>query len=201
MPLSDNLVLIAVTCVISWWGFGHRAFLDRWLLNPYQTSRQKRLLPYLSYGFVHADGTHLIFNMITLYFFGREMEGFYGGYFHGLGYYLFYLSGIMISVLPSALPNRGNPRYATLGASGAVSGVLMAYVLLKPWSLIYIYFVPVPAVLYALFYLGYSYWMDRKGGDNVNHSAHLWGGVYGLIVTVLLEPDALNGFFVQFRNL
>jgi len=200
VSLSGNLIIIALTCLISWIGFKDRSFLDRWLLNPYQARRRNRLAPYLSYGFVHADFTHLLFNMITLFFFGQVMERFFQPFFGGFGYYIFYLGGIVVSVLPSALPNRNNPRYATLGASGAVSAVLFAYILLQPWSLLYIYFLPVPAILYAVFYIAYSVYLDRKGGDNVNHSAHLWGAAYGVLFTVALEPGVLSAFSAKLFN-
>lgn len=200
MTLSGNLIIIALTCLISWVGFKDRSFLDRWLLNPYQARRKKRLAPYLSYGFVHADFMHLLFNMITLYFFGQAMESHFEPYFGGFGYYIFYLGGIVLSILPSALPNRNNPRYSTLGASGAVSAVLFAYILLQPWSLLYIYFIPVPAIIYALFYVGYSIYLDKKGGDNVNHSAHLWGAAYGIGFTVLLEPGVFPSFVSKLTN-
>lgn len=200
MSISANLILIAVTCLISWIGFKDRAFLDRWLLNPYQARRKNTVLPYLTYGFVHADFTHLLFNMITLYFFGRAMEGFFQPYFGGLGYYVFYLGGIVVSVLPSALPNRNNPRYATLGASGAVSAVLFAYILLQPWSMLLIYFIPVPAILYAVGYIAYSIHLDKRGGDNINHSAHLWGAAYGVLFTIALEPGVLPAFLGKLTN-
>lgn len=200
MALTGNLILIAVTCLISWIGFKDRSFLDRWLLNPYQARRRKRLAPYLSYGFVHADFTHLLFNMITLFFFGRAMEGFFAPHFGGFGYYVFYLGGIVVSVLPSALPNRNNPNYATLGASGAVSAVLFAYILLQPLSLLFIYFVPVPAILYAIGYVAYSIYLDKRGGDNVNHSAHLWGAAYGVLFTIVLEPGVLPAFLAKITN-
>jgi membrane associated rhomboid family serine protease len=197
MPLSDNLIIIITTCLISWLGFNDRSFLERWCLNPYQARRRNRLSPYLSYGFVHADFSHLLFNMITLFFFGNAMEGVFKPYFNGFGYYLFYLGGMVFAILPSALLNRDNARYSTLGASGAVSAVLFAYILLRPWSVLYVYFIPVPAILYAVFYIAYSMYSGRNGSDNVNHSAHLWGAAYGVCLTVLLVPQVLSSFLEQ----
>jgi len=200
MSLSGNLIIIAVTCLISLIGFQNRAFQYRWSLNPYQAHRKRRYIPYLSYGFVHADFMHLLFNMITLFFFGRVMETVFSAHFGGFGYYLFYLGGIVFSILPWALPRRNNPRYSTLGASGAVSAVLFAYILLQPWSMLYIYFIPVPAILYAVLYVAYSMYLDRKGGDNINHSAHLWGAAYGVAFTALAEPGALTSFLGKLMN-
>jgi len=200
MALSANILLIALTCAVSFYAFSHRDFLERWLLNPYREQRQKRWAPYLTHGFLHADGMHLLFNMITLYFFGRAMEDFFQPHFGGVGYYVFYLGGIVIAILPSALPNRNNPRYSTLGASGAVSAVLFSYILLQPWSMLLIYFVPVPAILYAVGYVAYSIYLDKKGGDNINHSAHLWGAAYGVAFTALAEPGALTSFLGKLMN-
>ena len=200
MALTGNLILIAVTCLISWIGFQDRAFQYRWSLNPYQARRKNKYAPYLTYGFVHADFQHLLFNMITLFFFGRVMETVFNAHFAGYGYYLFYLGGIVFSILPWALPRRNNPRYSTLGASGAVSAVLFAYILLQPWSMLYIYFIPVPAILYAVLYVAYSMYLDRKGGDNINHSAHLWGAAYGVIFTAMVEPNALASFLGKLLN-
>ncbi|MBO7941932.1 rhomboid family intramembrane serine protease, partial [Streptomyces sp. S9] len=74
------------------------------------------------------------------------------------------------------------------GASGAVSAVLFAFVLVDPWNWIIVFVIPVPAVVYAIAYVGYSYWMDKRGGDNINHSAHLSGAIYGLLFMLLMEP-------------
>ncbi|MEY2867129.1 MAG: hypothetical protein RIQ43_1155 [Pseudomonadota bacterium] len=200
MSLSGNLIIIAVTCLISWIGFKDRAFLYRWSLNPYQARRKNKYAPYLAYGFVHADFPHLLFNMITLFFFGQVMETVFNAHFAGFGYYLFYLGGIVFSIVPWALPRRNNPRYSTLGASGAVSAVLFAYILLQPWSMLYVYFIPVPAILYAVLYIAYSMYLDRRGGDNINHSAHLWGAAYGVIFTALVEPGTLSSFVGKLMN-
>ena len=193
-----NIILLAVTCLISWHAFKNPRFMDDWILNPYTANRKQQYYRYISYGFVHADMTHLIFNMITLFFFGRVMEGFFASHFGGFGYFIFYFGALVCSVLPSAMPQKNNMRYSTLGASGAVSAVLFSFILLQPWSLIYIYFIPVPAILYGVAYIAYTYYMDRKGGDNINHSAHLWGAIYGVLFTVLLEPESMAGFLGKF---
>lgn len=195
MSNYGNLIIVAATCLISWYGLSHSRFVDDWILNPSAANRNKQYYRYISYGFVHADIPHLIFNMITLFFFGRAMEGFFAPHFGGFGYFVFYFGALVCSILPTAISQKNNPRYSTLGASGAVSAVLFSYILLQPWSLIYIYFIPVPAILYGVGYFAYTIYMDKKGTDSVNHSAHLWGSVYGVSVTVLLEPTAVTGFF------
>jgi membrane associated rhomboid family serine protease len=84
-----------------------------------------------------------------------------------------------------------------LGASGAVTAVLFSFILLAPWQTLYVFFLPVPAIIFAALYVGYSIYMDRKGGDNVNHSAHLWGAVWGIAFTLLMDPNVLPHFLDQ----
>jgi membrane associated rhomboid family serine protease len=144
---------------------------------------------------VHADAMHLLVNMLTLFFFGRAMESFFAAHLGTLGFALFYIGGLVASILPTYLKNRANPNYRSLGASGAVSAVLFAFILLAPWVKIYIFFaLPIPAIVYAVLYTGYSIYMDRRGQGNVNHSAHLWGAAYGVLFTLLMDPRVLGHF-------
>lgn len=198
--LSSNLIIIVLTCVVSYTAFNNAKLMDDWILLPFKAQRDKQYYRYITYGFLHADGMHLLFNMITLYFFGRVMESFYTAALGPFGYALFYLGGLIFSVLPSALKNQNDARYATLGASGAVSAVLFAYILFEPWTTLLIFFVPCPAIIYAVLYVAYSIWLDKKGGDNVNHSAHLWGAAYGVGATLLIQPSVLNQFINQLMN-
>ena len=128
--------------------------------------------------------------MITLYFFGRLVEQVF-------------VPRIGASRLRAVLPvgDRGrdpadlrcsiahDANYRSLGASGAVSAVLFAFILMQPWSMIFVFFLPMPAIVYAVLYVGYSIWMDHHGGDNINHSAHLWGAAYGVMCTLLIDPE------------
>ncbi len=138
--------------------------------------------------------------MITLFFFGTYAEQVFVQYIGALGFVLFYLSAILVAILPTYLRHRHDPRYRSLGASGAVSAVLFAFILFNPWSLIFVFFLPVPAILYAVFYVGYSIWMDRQGTDNVNHSAHLWGAGYGVLFTLMMEPRVGSHFLAALFN-
>ena len=133
--------------------------------------------------------------MITLFFFGRAIEGFFAERIGELGFALFYASALIVSIAPSYLKHRRDGAYISMGASGAVSAVLFAFILLSPWSLIFVFIVPLPAILYAAMYVGYSIWAERRGNDNVNHSAHLWGGLYGIIFTLMMEPR-VGGVFL-----
>jgi membrane associated rhomboid family serine protease len=197
--LNMTLVLIAATCLVSYLAWKDRGQLDKLMLWPPAVARGEwyRLL---SYGFVHADGAHLLFNMVTLYFFGGLVEALFAEKLGPIGYVLFYLGAIVASILPTYTRHRDDPSYRSLGASGAVSAVLFTFILVQPWSLIFVFFVPVPAIVYAVLYVCYSIWMDRRGQDNVNHSAHLWGAAYGVAVSLVIEPRLLGHFLREVLN-
>lgn len=195
-----TLLLIGLTVLVSWQAFNNRALMDRLILWPPAIQRRHQYDRLVTHGFIHADGTHLLFNMITLYFFGRVVEPVFAARIGVPGFVLFYLSAIVVAILPTYLRHRNDPGYRSLGASGAVSAVLFSYILFAPWSLIFVFFVPLPAIVYAVAYVGYSIWMDRRGRDNVNHSAHLWGAAYGVLFTVLMEPRVSAHFVQQLLN-
>jgi membrane associated rhomboid family serine protease len=192
MPIT--LIILAVTCIVSFIALGNRKVMDDLILWPPAIARRKEYHRLVTYGLVHADFGHLLFNMITLFFFGRVMERFYASQLGTFGFALFYIGALVVSILPTYLKNRGNPSYRSLGASGAVSAVLFGYILLAPWSRIIVFVVPMPAIVYAVLYTGYSIYMDRRGQDNVNHSAHLWGAAYGVAFTLLVYPPVLSHF-------
>lgn len=198
MPLSITLIIVGLTVLVSWRAFHDHGLLERLLLWPPAVQRRHQYERLLTYGFVHADWTHLLFNMITLWSFGSAVERVYSAWFSPFGYVLFYLSAIVVSILPTFVVQRNNPAYRSLGASGGVSAVLFAFILFDPWSKLIIFPlpIPIPAILFAVLYVGYSLWMDRRGGDNVNHSAHLWGAAYGVLLTLALQPRVL-GHFLQ----
>jgi membrane associated rhomboid family serine protease len=194
-----TLGFILLTGLVSWQCFERPSLLDRLLLwSPaVQRGQYERLF---TYGLVHADVAHLLFNMITLFFFGRMIEGFLAERFGLWAFPFFYLSALLVSVLPGYFRHARDPHYRTLGASGAVSAVLFAFILLAPWNLIFVFFLPVPAVIYGALYIGYSVYMDRRGDDRINHSAHLWGAVYGLVFMLIAEPRVLGHFLSQLAS-
>ncbi|WP_148253462.1 rhomboid family intramembrane serine protease [Aidingimonas lacisalsi] len=192
MPIV-TFSIIAITVAVSLMAWRSKSLLDALIYWPPGVSRGQwwRLL---SHGFIHADGAHLLFNMITLYFFGTVMEQVLTSRIGLFGFVLFYLTGILVAILPSHIRHRGDPRYRSLGASGAVAAMLFAYILLQPWSMLFVFFLPVPAILFAVVYVAYSFWADRRGGGNINHSAHLWGGAWGVAFMLWLEPRLWQRF-------
>ncbi|UUS64451.1 MULTISPECIES: rhomboid family intramembrane serine protease [unclassified Acinetobacter] len=199
LPFNHTVTIILITVVISLIAFSNHKVMNRLLFWPPALSRGE-YDRFISHGFIHADGAHLLFNMITLFFFGSVIESFYRQYFFDMGFVLFYLGGLIAAIIPSYLKHKHDTHWASLGASGAVSAVLFAYILFEPWKLIFVFFIPVPAIIFAVLYVAYSIWSGKRGNSNINHSAHLWGAAYGVIMTIILEPKLIPHFLSQLLN-
>lgn len=195
-----TLFIIALTCVVSFLGFKDGRIIDKLIFWPPAIRERREYYRFVSHGLIHADGQHLLFNMFTLYFFGRYFESFLAGRVGTVGYLIFYAIAIVVAIIPTYYQNLNNRQYRSLGASGAVSAVLFAFILLNPWSLIFIFFIPCPAIIYGVAYIAYTIWMERQRRDNINHSAHLWGAIYGMIITVAVEPSVLGAFVQKLFN-
>ena len=200
LTVSHTLIIIVITAIISFIAFSNRTVMNRLIMWP-PAMQRGQYDRFITYGFVHADGTHLLFNMFTLFFFGRAIEDFYRPYIGGLGFVLFYLAALVVSMLPSYLKHKNDPNYLSLGASGAVSAVLFAYILFAPWNLIFVFFIPVPAIIYAVLYTAYSIYSAKRGQDNINHSAHLWGAAFGVVATIAIEPRLVSRFMQELLQL
>jgi membrane associated rhomboid family serine protease len=191
--MSQTLIIIVLTAVTSFLAFSNQKLYGDLIMYPPAISRGQyyRLL---TSGFIHADYSHLIFNMLTLYFFGKFVEEAMGSIIGRYGFLALYLGGIIISDIPSYLKNRNNSHYASLGASGGVSSVVFAFILFAPWA--WFAFPPVPAIVYGIGYLVYCVYMGKKGGDRVNHDAHFWGALYGVVFTIINEPR-IGAYFIN----
>jgi membrane associated rhomboid family serine protease len=198
--MSITLLLVLVTAAISIYALTTPKVMDRLIFWPPAITRNHQYERFITHGFIHADGQHLLFNMITLYFFGRAIEGVYATLIGPLGFMLFYLGGIVVAILPSFQQHKNDVNYRSLGASGAVSAVLFAFILFRPWSTIYVFVLPVPAIVYAVLYTAYTIYANRQRRGNINHSAQLWGAGYGIAVTLVLFPAALANFFNRLMN-
>lgn len=193
--MSHTFVIVLITVIVSLLAWQNLSFMNRLMFYPPAIWRNKQYDRFLTHGFIHADAMHLLFNMFTLYSFGRVIERFYVDKFGSMGFVGFYGLAIVMAILPSYFKHKQNPRYMSLGASGGVSAVIFAYVLFKPWSLLWFFgIVPIPAIVFALLYVGYSIYADKKGTGNTNHSAHLFGAVFGVIATLVFEPRLLGHF-------
>lgn len=200
LPFNHSITLIIITVIVSLLAFSNQAVMNRLIFWP-PAMQKGQYDRFITHGFVHADGTHLLFNMITLFFFGSAIEQFYRQYAFNMGFVLFYLGALIFAILPSYIKHKNDYQWASLGASGAVSAVLFAYILFKPWSLILVFFIPVPAIIFAVLYVGYSIWSAKRTGQHINHSAHLWGAAYGVVVTILVNPKVLPHFLSALTQL
>ena len=196
----ETWILIGLTVIVSWVAFERPKLMDRLTLWPPAIDRKHEYDRLVTYGFVHADWMHLLFNMMTLYFFGPLAERYYAEYMGPLAYPLFYLSALVVAILPTYLRHRRDAHYRSLGASGAVAAVLFTFVLLSPWSIIYVFVIPCPAIVFGVLYLGYSVWADRRGHGNVNHAAHFWGALYGIVFAIVAEPRVVPSFLEKLTS-
>lgn len=198
--MNHTTLIIIITVVVSLVAWQNKNFLGRLVFDPTAIARHKQFDRFLTSGFVHGDGMHLLFNMITLYFFGRVMERFYIQELGSLGFVGFYTLAIIASSIPDYIRHKNNPRFASLGASGGVSAVLFAFILLAPWETIYLFFIPIPAIIFAIAYVGYSVWADKRGTGRINHLAHLAGAGFGVIATIAIEPAIIVHFLSALLN-
>lgn len=193
--MSHTTVIVILTVIVSFLAWQNRMIMGRLIFDPISVTRFSQYDRFITHGFVHADAMHLLFNMFTLYSFGRAMENFYIQKFGNLGFIIFYLLAIATAMIPSYLKNKTNNRYLSLGASGGVSAVIFAFILFKPWSLLYFFgILPIPAIVFAIGYTAHTIWSDKQGRGNINHSAHLYGALFGVVATVAIEPMQLIYF-------
>jgi len=192
-----TLSIIVLTCLISATAFNNSKILNDLIFWPPAISMRHQYYRFITCGLIHADMMHLAFNMITLFFFGRYLEAHYMGEL-GLPHYSYlvlYVGAIIVANIPTYLKRRDDYNYRSLGASGGVCAVLFAFILLRPWTTIRVVVLPIPAIIYAGLFLAYSAYMGKRGGDNVNHDAHFWGALFGVVFTIALHPSVVNTFW------
>ena len=189
--MTLTLFIIILTSAITWYAWNVNPKAQAWgMLRPFYVFRQDRWYQLVSAGFLHANLTHLLFNMITLFFFGPVVERTLGpGYFIGL-----YLAGLVLSNIPSLFRHRNDPQYASLGASGAVGAVLFVFIYFFPMAPIYLFFIPIgiPAAVFGAVFIGYSFWAHKKANDQINHEAHIAGAVTGLLYVMIIVPRGID---------
>jgi membrane associated rhomboid family serine protease len=198
--MSLTIIIIIITALISIAAFRNPKMLQNLMLWPFEMRHPSQYYRFITSGFVHVDEMHLAFNMISFYFFGTVLEPIIGAFWFGL----LYITAIIVCDMPSFFKHHNNPRYASLGASGGVAAIIFATIYLYPWQQLGILFIPYlkfPAIFFAILYLVYSAYMDRKGRGRIAHGAHFWGSVYGLAF-MLIVLDQSHGvyFWEQISN-
>jgi membrane associated rhomboid family serine protease len=164
--------------------------MDDLIFYPPAVSKQGQWYRFITCGLIHADFGHVFFNMFSLYLFGRFVEAEFNNIFGDLGkwiYLILYVTALVASLLPTYFENKDNYYYRGLGASGAVSAIIFAGLLIAPYLEVYMFFIPlpIPGFIFAPLYLLVSVWFEKKGNSNINHSAHIWGALYGLAFTIV----------------
>ncbi|MPM49592.1 hypothetical protein SDC9_96322 [bioreactor metagenome] len=202
--MSITIIIIIATVAVSFIAFSNRALLAQLLFYPWDIRRQNQWYRFITHGFIHADILHLFVNMWVLYIFGDVVENSLK-YLYGtegkLYFMLLYFGGLIFSSMYSYGRHLNNPQYSALGASGAVSGITFAYILMYPLSGLYIFPFPfeLPAFVFGILYLIYSWYMGRRGKDNIGHDAHFFGALYGIAFMIILDYRFATMFIENFR--
>ena len=211
MGLSITLVIVIITCLVSIGGFSNQKMIDDLIFYP-PSIKRGQFYRFITHGFIHADAAHLAFNMLALYSFGQLLETqvfTYDCFFGSMGklyFLMLYFFALVFASLPDYFRYKDSYHFRSLGASGAVSAVVFSSIILLPKSGVGILFIPVqiPGYIFAILYLGISYYLDKRGGGRINHGAHLWGAIFGIGFTILMvylfaHVDVFENFKEQLR--
>ncbi|GAA4390408.1 rhomboid family intramembrane serine protease [Hymenobacter koreensis] len=207
MQFDAVLILIGVTCAVSMYAWSNPGLTESWIMSPYLVRKRNEWYRFITSGFLHADISHLAFNMLAFYSLSRPARYFYADAFgptNGLLLFLLlYLGGIVVSDIPTYFKHRDDYDYRSLGASGGVSSVIFASILLMPTAKLMIFPLPleIPGFIWGAIYLAYSYYQSRRiAADGINHDAHFYGALYGIVLTIIMLPQSILNFFLQIRQ-
>ena len=199
-----TIIIIVITAFVSITSMENYTLKNKMMFNAYMIKHRKEWWRFFSSGLIHADWMHLIFNMYSLYLFGKGVEDEYNIKFEGKGvlfFILLYVGGLAMSSLYTYEKNKDNIYYNALGASGAVSAVVFAYIVLDPTAKLMFLFlpIPIPAFLFGIIFLSVEYYLGKRGQTNIGHDAHFWGAIYGAVFTIILKPALVTNFIDHFR--
>jgi len=198
-----TLLIIAVTAIVSFLAFSNATLKKKFLFYPWLINKKSsESYRFFTHGLIHSDMNHLIFNMLTLFFFGPDVEKYlnrsdvFGNPKGSIIFLAFYAIGIIIAATLPYFRQKRNQYYTSLGASGAVSAALFAAILIFPLGNVW----GIPSFIFGPLYLVYMVYMSKKAKDNIAHDAHFMGAIYGLIAIVLLVPNTFGNFMKQFLS-
>ena len=206
MDLSFNITtyIIAITVLFSWLAFSRPAMVRSLVLNPYLVNTRHQYYRFITSGLLHGDFYHLLWNMLSLYFFGSVVEVYFSYIFGEAGswYFIsFYVLAVIVSDVPTYFKHTKHPGYNSLGASGGVAAVIFASIIFQPLQPICLYFVIcIPGFILGIAYLIWSYYKGKAANDNINHEAHLYGALFGLLFCIVMYPGALLHFIQQLKD-
>ncbi len=200
--MITNLFCIAIFAS-SYFAFQKPALTSRYLHHPYREMHLKQWERLLTSGFLHGSWNHLLINLFVLWQFGQFVENYFlvrfGETMGSFSYIFFLLSAIVVSNIGTLIKHRDNPGFRSLGASGVTSSMVLVYVLFNPWQMFI--FPPVPAIVFAILYLGYSTWAAERNRDHIDHYGHLWGSLYGIVFIAITDPAVFRYFLDSLSDL
>ena len=189
--ISITLIIIISTVIVSFIAFNNQQVMDNLIFYPPAINEKNQYYRFITCGFIHADVGHLAFNMISFYLFANglvepKFMEFFGDYGRAM-LLIMYVLALIVCLLPTYWKNKTNENYKSLGASGAVSAVVFAGLMISPLSQIGFFIIPpvIPGFIFGPLYLVISAYMDKRGGDNINHSAHIWGALFGVAFIII----------------
>ena len=193
--MSAAAIILTLTIVISVIGLLSRKVLEKAIMRPHVIAQGNDYATLLSSGFVHADFGHLIFNLITYYSFAFPLDRAIGD----LRFEILYFSAMLVGNLGTCIKHRKEPDYASLGASGAILGVLFASIVYFPRQklLMLPIPIPIPAPLFAVAYLAFSWYSSGRSRDRINHDAHIFGALTGLVFVLVTAPERFRGLMTS----
>ena len=194
-------IIIIATVIVSLNAFKDNTLMDKLIYSPYRSKHNREYYRMLGHILIHADSTHLIFNMMSLYFLGSLLEQEfmfqYGGLNGEIHFLVLYILGGLFATLIPYMRNQDNPNYRSLGASGAVSAVIFAAIIWNPTMELGLLFIPIPipAYIFGPLYLAFEYWADRRGNTGIAHDAHIGGAIFGILYVLIINIDKGKDFF------
>jgi len=202
--MTVTIAILVITVGVSLYAMRQASIQYSLTMNPYMITKRGQYYRLVTSGFIHNDHMHLIFNMFSFYFFGSQLENIFDYIFGGLGSVYFiamYILAIIVSDIPTLLKQQNNHAYNSLGASGAVSAVIFGCILFQPLQDICLYGVLCfPGFILGAIYLIYSYQSSKRSKDRINHDAHLYGALFGLIFCIVLYPASIQLFIEQMKS-
>ena len=182
------LLILAVTVGASLFAMKRPQILEKLMLVPYNVNHFKEYYRIVSHGFIHADGTHLFFNMFVLWEFGTTVEAEMG-----VAFPVLYFGALLTATIPALTKHKDNANYRSLGASGAVSAVLMAFIVAHPTQPLLLFFIiPMPAIFAGVLFFLYERHMQKNGGSGIAHDAHIYGALFGLLFSIVKDPSSID---------
>ena len=203
--MSLTLIIVIITSLLSYQAFNNRDMHYKMQHRPYEEAHNGEYYRFLSSGFVHGSMIHLLINMFVFWQFGEMVEQMFliefGETQGRINFLLLYFLTLVFADIPSFLKHKDNRHFGSVGASGAVSGILLVYVLYFPWHILYLYFViPIPGIIAIVLYLVYSSYASKNNNDGIDHSAHFYGAICGGILAMIFSPTIFSDFIYKLIN-